>query len=89
MTYRNAISVLLTNAFGFCLALLEGVLVLELGAHFGCRLLNGFGLRCSVCDVVYGSYEAVSLRFCKAAMDDVDVGWKQAAGRQVSAVKAN
>ena len=32
-TYRDAVRVLLTNAFGFCLALLEGVLVLELGAH--------------------------------------------------------
>ena len=32
-TYGNAVGVLLTNAFGFCLALLEGVLVLELGTH--------------------------------------------------------
>lgn len=31
--YRNAISVLLANAFSFCLALLEGMLVLELGTH--------------------------------------------------------
>ena len=33
MAYRNAISVLLANAFGFRLPLLEGVLVLEFGAH--------------------------------------------------------
>ena len=33
VTYRNAVGILLTNAFGFCLALLEGVLVLELGTH--------------------------------------------------------
>ena len=32
-TYRNAISILLSNALGFCLALLEWVLVLELGTH--------------------------------------------------------
>jgi hypothetical protein len=40
-TYRNAVSVLLANALGLCLALLERVLVLELGAHVvdedGCR----------------------------------------------------
>ena len=32
-TYRNAIRVLLTDALGLGLALLERVLVLELGAH--------------------------------------------------------
>ena len=32
-TYRDAISVLLADAVCFCLALLEGVLVLELGTH--------------------------------------------------------
>ena len=32
-TYGNAVGVLLTNAFGFCLALLEGMFVLELGTH--------------------------------------------------------
>ena len=38
VTYRNAIGVFLANAFGFCLALLEGMLVLELGTHIGgCR----------------------------------------------------
>ncbi len=35
-TYGDAVGVLLANAFGFCLALLEGVLVLELGTH-GCE----------------------------------------------------
>jgi hypothetical protein len=34
-TYRNAVGVLLANALGLSLALLEGVLVLELGAHIG------------------------------------------------------
>lgn len=34
-TYRNAIRVLLANALGLSLALLEGVLVLELAAHVG------------------------------------------------------
>jgi len=34
----NAIGILLANAFGFCLALFEGMLVLELGTHNdGCR----------------------------------------------------
>ena len=33
LTYRDAIGVLLANAFRFCLALLEGMLVLELGTH--------------------------------------------------------
>ena len=33
LTYGNAISVLLSNPLGFCLALLEGVLVLEFGTH--------------------------------------------------------
>lgn len=32
-SYRNAVGVLLANAFGFCLALLEGVFVLEFGTH--------------------------------------------------------
>jgi len=32
-TYRNAVSVFLSNAVGLCLALLEFVLVLELGSH--------------------------------------------------------
>lgn len=34
-TYRDAISVFLADALGFCFALLEGVFVLELGAHGG------------------------------------------------------
>ena len=34
-THGNAIRVLLTNALGLSLALLEGVLVLELAAHSG------------------------------------------------------
>ncbi len=34
MTYRNAVRVLLANALGLGLALLEGVLVLKLAAHF-------------------------------------------------------
>jgi len=33
ITHRNAVSVLLTDALSFSLALFEGVLVLELGAH--------------------------------------------------------
>lgn len=33
--YRNAVGILLANAFGFCLALLEGVFVLEFGTHDG------------------------------------------------------
>lgn len=32
-TYRNAVSILLTDTLSFSLALLEGVLVLELGTH--------------------------------------------------------
>jgi len=32
---RDAVGVLLANTFGFCLALLEGMLVLELGTHDG------------------------------------------------------
>lgn len=32
-TYRNAISIFLANTLSFGLALLEGVLVLELGPH--------------------------------------------------------
>ena len=34
-TYRNAVRVLLADALGLGLALLEGVLVLELGSHIG------------------------------------------------------
>ena len=34
-TYGNAVVVLLANALGLGLALLKGVLVLELGAHVG------------------------------------------------------
>jgi hypothetical protein len=34
-TYRNTIRVLLANALGLSLALLEGVLVLKLAAHIG------------------------------------------------------
>lgn len=37
-THRDPISVFLTDALSFRLALLEGVLVLELGSH-GCWLL--------------------------------------------------
>jgi len=33
--YRNAVGIFLANAFGFCLALLEGVFVLKLGTHDG------------------------------------------------------
>ena len=32
-TYGDAVGILLANAFGFCLALLKRVLVLELGTH--------------------------------------------------------
>jgi hypothetical protein len=35
ITYRNAISILLADALGLGLALLERVLVLELGSHLG------------------------------------------------------
>ena len=34
-THGNAVSVLLTDALSLSLALLEGVLVLELGSHLG------------------------------------------------------
>jgi hypothetical protein len=34
-TYRDAVGILCSNTLSFCLALLEGVLVLELGTH-GC-----------------------------------------------------
>jgi len=34
-TYRNAVSIFLSNAVGFGFALLELVLVLELGSHVG------------------------------------------------------
>ena len=33
--YGNAVGVLLTDTFGLSLTLLEGVLVLKLGSHFG------------------------------------------------------
>ena len=33
--YGNAVGVFLADAFSFCLALLEGMLVLELGSHGG------------------------------------------------------
>ena len=40
LTYRNPISVLLSDALSFSLALLERVLILELGTHvdgrYGC-----------------------------------------------------
>ena len=39
VTYRDAVSVFLTDAFSFRLALLEGMLVLELGAHCDCSRL--------------------------------------------------
>jgi hypothetical protein len=32
-SYWNPIGVLLSNAFGFCLALLERMFILELGTH--------------------------------------------------------
>lgn len=35
ITYRNAVGILLADTLSFGLALLEGVLVLELGAHSG------------------------------------------------------
>lgn len=34
-TYGNAVGVFLTDALGFGLALLEGVLILKLAAHVG------------------------------------------------------
>ena len=37
MTYRNPVSVLLSDTLSFSLALLERVLILKLGTHFGCR----------------------------------------------------
>ncbi len=37
-TYRNAVGILLSDALGLSLSLLEGVLVLELGSHFGCGI---------------------------------------------------
>ena len=40
--YRNAISVFLTDALGLSFALLERVLVLELGTHLGgCSRVSG------------------------------------------------
>ena len=35
MTHWDAVGVFLADALSFCLALLEGVLVLELGSHDG------------------------------------------------------
>lgn len=35
VTYWDTVKVLLANTLGLSLALLEGVLVLELGSHFG------------------------------------------------------
>jgi hypothetical protein len=43
-TYGNAIRVLLTNALGLSLALLEGVLVLELATHSGGDEESGMGV---------------------------------------------
>lgn len=46
VTHRDAVGVLLPDALGLSLALLERVLVLELGAHVGgCVLVDGGGLR--------------------------------------------
>jgi hypothetical protein len=49
-THRNAVGVFLADALSFCLALLEGVLVLELGSHDGysdrkrlCSVLSSLG----------------------------------------------
>lgn len=49
-TYGNAIEILLANTFGLSLALLEGVLVLEFGSHFGCSV--GVGNNGSLEDAV-------------------------------------
>jgi hypothetical protein len=38
-TYGNAVSVFLTDSFRFSLSFLEGVLVLELGAHIDSWML--------------------------------------------------
>ena len=35
-THRDAVGILLSDPLSFSLALLEGVLVLELGTHDGC-----------------------------------------------------
>lgn len=43
-THGNAIRVLLTDALGLSLALLEGVLVLELAAHSGGDDESGWGI---------------------------------------------
>jgi hypothetical protein len=40
-THRNAVGVFLADALCFCLALLEGVLVLELGSHDDGRYRKG------------------------------------------------
>lgn len=49
-TYRNSVGVLLSDALSFGLALLEGVLVLELGTHLGMRVVDEreFGSRVGV-----------------------------------------
>jgi hypothetical protein len=41
VTYRDAVGVLLPDALGLGLALLERVLVLELGAHVGGLCVGG------------------------------------------------
>lgn len=50
-TYRNTVRILLPNALGLRLPLLERVLVLELGSHFGrCEgALSGESGRLCVC----------------------------------------
>lgn len=54
VSYRDTVSVLLSNSLGFSLALLEGMLVLELGAHGGYLLRELYlGVRSSC--VVDGS----------------------------------
>jgi hypothetical protein len=46
MTYRDAVGVLLADALGLGLALLKGVLVLELAAHFGGLVREFCSSRC-------------------------------------------
>ena len=41
VTYRNTISIFLSNALSFGLALLEGMLVLELGSHIDGYVMTG------------------------------------------------
>ncbi len=59
-TYGDAVGILLTNAFGFCLALLKRVLVLELGTHIdGVDSIRSTGVegRCvGVARGVFASY---------------------------------